>query len=259
MIRPENMPRRQRWLEPQANLMNRGVSFPLSSVQEFYHYGGTGGFGTPFVAPFWGYASNFPSSSLSSSSSHVKESVVKKETPVVQKEVEKSKAEIYDQNYDEIAFPKNYDGKDETYDETAFSRGLSRSKGKQSRVSAKVRAFAKTVNDEALNNMIKKGDDAIKKKDSIGEGTWHREALEHIIKKYGKDHTYNDFETKQIYAYDSISHHHPSVVSIIDNIGKSLDDVFFYVKEKNWYFMKKEWHDYFKEKNLLYPELIHSG
>ena len=85
IIRPENIPRRQRWLEPQANLMNRGISFPSSSVQEFYHYGGTGGFGTPFVAPFWGCASNFSSSLHSSSFSHVKESVVKTETPVVQK------------------------------------------------------------------------------------------------------------------------------------------------------------------------------
>jgi len=55
--------RRQRWLEPQARLMNYGVSFPVSSVQEFYDHGGSGGFGSPFVAPFWGFASNFPSSS----------------------------------------------------------------------------------------------------------------------------------------------------------------------------------------------------
>jgi hypothetical protein len=31
--------------------MNISVLFPSSSVQEFYHYGGTGGFGTPFVTP----------------------------------------------------------------------------------------------------------------------------------------------------------------------------------------------------------------
>ena len=153
MIRPENMTRRQRWLEPQANLMNIGVSFPSSSVQEFYHYGGTGGFGTPFIAPSWGYASNFPSSgSHSNSYSHVKESVVKKETPVVKKEVKKTEAEIYD----ETAFTKDYDsnvkGKSEIeiYNETAFSRELLRSK--QSRLSKKDIEFVDNVDKDFTNN-----------------------------------------------------------------------------------------------------------
>jgi hypothetical protein len=254
MIRPENMPRRQRWLEPQANLMNIGVSFPSSSVQEFYQYGGTGGFGTPFVAPSWGYASNFPSSSSHTSfSSHV-ETVVKKEIPVAKKEVKKSEFEIYE----ELAFPKDYDSnvkdKAKIYDETAFSSELSRLKGKQSRLSAKVRAFAKAINDDILNESINKGDVASEKKDIRNECDYHREAEEYIIKKYKMFFKNFDFESKQSYAYNSISHHVPTIIDIIMKNNMSIEDVFFYSKEDNFYFMKDKYHDNVLFKKYLYED-----
>jgi hypothetical protein len=253
MIRPENMTRRQRWLEPQANLMNLGVSFPSSSVQEFYHYGGTGGFGTPFVAPSWGYASNFPSyGSHTSSSSHV-ETVVKKETQVVKKEVKKTEAEIYD----ETAFTKDYGSnvkdKAKIYDETAFSRKLSRSK--QSRLSKKDiefvdnvdKDFTNNTNNEKLKKIKKLGDNAEKNGDYEEEARWHRRVQEMISKNYGIIYRFTDPETKKVYGYNSLIKHYPEFVDIIKEMGKTIDDVFYYDKSSKTYFLKDNYIKYFED------------
>jgi hypothetical protein len=261
MIRPENIPRRQRWLEPQANLMNLGVSFPSSSIQEFYQYGGTGGFGTPFVAPFLGYAHNFPSSgSHSSSYSHVKESVVKKETPVVKKEVKKTEAEIYD----ETAFTKDYDsnvkGKSEIeiYNETAFSSELSRSK--QSRLSKIERDFVNSTDDKVLKELVKKGDIAEKLGDWKIEKDMHRDAQERILKKHGKKFNYND-ESRKAYAYNSLMIHNNIFLDKIKEMNLILEDIFFYDSEYKKYFIKDKFMEYFMKIDYIYPEseLIYSN
>lgn len=253
MIRPENISRRQRWLEPQANLMNIGVSFPSSSVQEFYQYGGTGGFGTPFVAPFWGYASNFPSSSHSSSSSHIKESVVKKETPVVQKEVEKSEVEIYE----ELAFPKNYDGKYEIYNEIAFSRGSSQSKGNQDRISKKELEFVansiKAQNDKHLLQLIKEGNEAEEKGDYKTSAKKHREAQEKLSDGYGLNIRFTDPEAKKAYGYNSIEHHISSIVDEVLKRKLSIEDVFFYDEKAKLYFFKEKYGKEFQDEGFLLP------
>jgi hypothetical protein len=256
MIRPENIPRRQRWLEPQANLMNMGVSFPSSSVQEFYHYGGTGGFGTPFVAPFWGYASNFPSSS-SSSSSHIKEPIVKKETPVIQKKIEKGKDEIYD----EIAFSKDYDsdikGKDKIYDEIAFSSELSQSKGNQSRLSRKELEFVanskKAQNDKHLLQLIKEGNEAEEKGDYKTSAKKHREAQEKLSDGYGLDIRFIDPEAKKAYGYNSIEHHISSIVDEVIKRNLSIEDVFFYDEKAKLYFFKEKYGKEFQDEGFLLP------
>ena len=59
-------PRRHRWMESQIGLMEAGVQFSTSSINDFYKYGGTGIMtlhGMKYTAPSWGYASNFPSHS----------------------------------------------------------------------------------------------------------------------------------------------------------------------------------------------------
>jgi hypothetical protein len=235
MIRPENIPRRQRCLEPQANLMNIGVSFPSSSVQEFYHYGGTGGFGTPFVAPFWGYAHNFPSfSSHSSSSSHV-ETVVKKEIPVVKKEVKKTEVEIYD--------------------ETAFTKQSVKEPAKQSRLSMKERIEVKKIGDQELIDAIEAGDEAEKKGDKKNEAIWHRYVQEQLSKLYGIKLRFIDPEVKNIYAYNSLNIHEPSIVQMVLKEGLTIEEVFFYSKEDNHYFIKDKYEKKFNVKpksELLY-------
>ena len=251
------MSRRQRWLEPQANLMNKGILFPSSSIQEFYQYGGTGGFGTPFVAPFWGYASNFPSSSHSSSSSHVKESVVKKETPVIQKEAKKSEVEIYE----ELAFPKKYDGKDETYDEIydeiAFSRELSQSKGNQGRISKKELEFVvnsiKAQNDKHLLQLIKEGNEAEEKGDYKTSAKKHREAQEKLSEGYGLNIRFTDLEAKKAYGYNSIEHHISSIVDEVLKRNLLIEDVFFYDEKAKLYFFKENYGKEFQDEGFLLP------
>jgi hypothetical protein len=253
MIRPENIPRRQRWLEPQANLMNIGVSFPSSSVQEFYHYGGTGGFGTPFVAPFWGYAHNFPSfSSHSSSSSHV-ETVVKKEIHVVKK----SEIEIYD----ETAFTKDYDsnvkGKSEIYDETAFSKQSHGPKIEPSRISRKELEFVanskKAQNDKHLLQLIKEGNEAEKKGDYKTSAKKHREAQEKLSDGYGLDIRFIDPEAKKAYGYNSIEHHISSIVDEVIKRYLSIEDVFFYDEKAKLYFFKEKYGKEFQDDGFLLP------
>jgi len=239
MLRPENMSRRQRWLEPQANLMNKGILFPSSSIQEFYQYGGTGGFGTPFVAPFWGYASNFPSSSHSSSSSHVKESVVKKETPVIQKEAKKSEVEIYDQFYEEFAFTKQ----------------LVKEPANQSRLSGKERIEVKKIGDQDLIDAVEAGDEAEKKGDKKNEAIWHRYVQEQLSKRYGIKLRFTDPEVKNIYAYNSLNIHEPSIIKKVLEEGLTIEEAFFYSKEDNHYFIKDKYKEKFKiafESELLY-------
>jgi len=221
--------------------MNAGISFPSNSVHEFYSYGGSGGFGSPFVAPHWGFASNFPSSSSSSYSSHVSahqvtESVIKKEPPVVEKK-EKTPIEIYDEEAfsdkpkaDKIAF--------QIYEETAFAK---KPKSEMSRLTKKERIEIAKLNNSDLNKAVEEGDAAEKRGDYRTEALMHREVQEQLSKLYSVYLRFTDSDAIDAYAYNSLNIHHPSLIKNIINNSLSLDEVFYYSKEDNWYFIKEKY------------------
>ena len=246
-------PRRQRWLEPQARLMNAGVSFPSSSVQEFYSHGGSGGFGLPFIAPPWGFASNYTSSSSHTvSSTNVVKPIVKSDVTTTQKKVEKTPEQIYEEEafpdkrkVDKIAY--------QIYEEEAFT---DKPKAEMGRLSKPEQDFLDNPNNSHIANIeiyrerAKKGREAEKKGDYVTEAFCDREIQEWLTKQC-KMRFHLDPVARKAYAYNSIAHHYISVVEKILAEGYTIDDVFEYYKPTNEYYIKSEYEKEFIDRKIV--------
>ena len=240
-------PRRQRWLEPQARLMNAGVSFPSSSVQEFYSYGGSGGFGLPFIAPPWGFASNYTSSSSHtvSSTSNVVKPIVKSDVSIIHKEVEKTPEQIYE----EKAFPdKRKVDKiaNQIYDEEVFP---DKPKAEMGRLSNIQRKIVKKLNDPILNEELKKGDEDEASGNKHGEGTHHRFVIDYLRKRFRI--VCIDDDSSYAYKYNCLAIHNPWLVNIMTENKISINDAFYYSEKDKTYFLKDEYIDKFVEKKWI--------